>query len=124
MKKILCFFIAIFTLFTTYNSYSQLIWSTFLGGSSTEYPTGFRVDNDSNSFVSGYTYSDEIPGNPGDYGYVVKLNALGIPLLKKRMPAVISPIPIVGGGYMALCLVKQLGTYDYYDISLVKIGPF
>ena len=108
-------------LIVKYDNKGNQLWGKTYG---TDY-FSYLLPGSGNDYIAiGYTYSDEIPGNPGDYGYVVKLNVLGIPLLKKRMPAVISPIPIVGGGYMALCLVKQLGTYDYYDISLVKIGPF
>ncbi|MDT5063454.1 MAG: hypothetical protein QOH63_3913 [Acidobacteriota bacterium] len=62
---------------------AQLIYATYLGGSSTEDPHGIAVDSAGNAYVAGYTESYDFPATEtlGANGflnaYVTKLNATG-----------------------------------------------
>ena len=44
---------------------TQILYSTFLSGSSNDFPTGIAVDAQGNAYVSGYTYSNDFPVTPG-----------------------------------------------------------
>jgi hypothetical protein len=64
-------------------------YSTYLGGSSSDTATGIVVDSSGNAFVSGYTYSSDLPvagalqpGNAGEYdAFIAELNPSGNSLL-------------------------------------------
>jgi hypothetical protein len=65
-----------------------LLYSTFLGGSSTEQPVGVAVDASGNAYVAGNTSSTDFPTTPGAFqvspasrGFITKLNATGSALL-------------------------------------------
>jgi Beta-propeller repeat len=65
-----------------------LVYSTYLGGSGTEYPTGIAVDSGGNVYVGGYTDSTDfestIFGSPAastDHVFVAKLDPTGSTLL-------------------------------------------
>ncbi len=68
---------------------ADLVWSTFLGGSSDDWGEGIALDSDGNAYVTGYTWSVDFPttagafdetynggSNTGD-AFVAKLNATG-----------------------------------------------
>ena len=68
---------------------SDLLYSTFLGGSSDDYGQGIFVDVNSATYVTGYTYSSNFPVTPGAFdtsyngqieAFVARLNAAGIAL--------------------------------------------
>jgi hypothetical protein len=40
---------------------NSLVYSTYLGGSSTDYAYAIAVDSSGNAYVAGYTYSDNFP---------------------------------------------------------------
>jgi hypothetical protein len=46
---------------------SAILYSTYLGGSSGEYPFGLAVDSAGNAYVSGYTESTDFPVTKGAY---------------------------------------------------------
>lgn len=65
---------------------SDLIWSTFLGGSEHDISCGIAVDASDNVYVAGYTESADFPTTSGAFdtsfngdfdGFVVKLNPTG-----------------------------------------------
>lgn len=65
---------------------SSLVWSTFFGGTSNEYPQELALDGAGNVFVGGSTNSSNFPITPGAYdplnsshndGFVVKFSAAG-----------------------------------------------
>jgi hypothetical protein len=69
---------------------TQLLYSTYLGGSYTEFPTGLAVDNLGNAYLTGYTFSNDFPltagaiksSNIGQYSAVfAKLSPDGSKLL-------------------------------------------
>ena len=74
---------------------SSLVYSTYLGGSSDDYPQAMALDADGNIYVAGYTYSQDYPtvnafqssALPNDqqeygwYGFVSKLAASGSALV-------------------------------------------
>jgi hypothetical protein len=68
---------------------SVLVYSTYLGGTGSEYGVGIAVDTSDNAYVTGYTYSTDLPtANPfqanrgGSYdAFVTKLNASGSALI-------------------------------------------
>lgn len=69
---------------------SNSIYSTFLGGSSSDYGTGIAVGKDGTSYITGVTFSSDFPTTPGAfdrslYGlndvFVAKLNATGSAIL-------------------------------------------
>ena len=67
---------------------AQLLWGTYLGGSSWDYGWALAIDADGNPIVGGGTYSSDIP-TPGGYRqtrvgkamYVAKLSSSGSSLL-------------------------------------------
>jgi hypothetical protein len=69
---------------------SDLVWSTFLGGSSSDKGNSVAVDHAGNAYVTGYTESDSFPTTAGafdttydGYGdvFVAKLNLAGTALV-------------------------------------------
>jgi hypothetical protein len=69
---------------------SALVYSTYLGGSSSDQSNGIAVDVSGNAYVTGYTESSDFPTTPGafqtTYGgggdaFVTKLNAAGSALV-------------------------------------------
>ena len=69
---------------------SGLVYSTYLGGSGSDFCTGIAVDGAGNSYVTGSTYSTTFPVTPGAYqttlsgspdAFMAKLNAAGSGLL-------------------------------------------
>ena len=49
---------------TKFSSSGTLVWSTFLGGLSTDYGFGIAVDQNENAYVTGVSYSPTFPGAP------------------------------------------------------------
>jgi sugar lactone lactonase YvrE len=70
---------------------SELIYATYLGGSSSEFAGGLAIDGTGNCYVTGTTSSNNFPTTPGgfittapEYGtswYVTKLNSTGTKLV-------------------------------------------
>jgi hypothetical protein len=75
---------------------SALVYSTYLGGSSTEFPFGVALDSLGNAYVSGFTCSSNYPITPGAFqttyksgscttqggnGFVTEVNATGTALI-------------------------------------------
>ncbi|MGC9516192.1 MAG: SBBP repeat-containing protein [Methanomicrobiales archaeon] len=69
---------------------TALQYSTYLGGTSTEYGVGVAVDNSGSAHITGYTYSNNFPTTPGAYqttnnsnydAFVTKLNPTGTDLI-------------------------------------------
>jgi hypothetical protein len=69
---------------------TDLLYSTYLGGSSSDFGLGIAVDTSGNAYVTGQTTSSDFPTTPGalqaSYGgygdaFVIKLNATGTTLL-------------------------------------------
>ncbi|EFM10789.1 conserved repeat domain protein [Paenibacillus curdlanolyticus YK9] len=69
---------------------SALVYSTYLGGSLTEYGYGISVDTAGNAYVAGYTRSSDFPTTAGAYqptfggtndAFVTKLNPTGNALI-------------------------------------------
>ncbi|MEP7288199.1 MAG: SBBP repeat-containing protein [Chloroflexota bacterium] len=69
---------------------SGLVYSTYLGGSSSEYGAGIAVDNSGSAYVMGTAFSADFPttigafqtvSDGGDDAFVVKLNAAGSSLV-------------------------------------------
>ena len=68
---------------------SSLVYSTYLGGSSTDHARAIAVHSSGSAYVTGYTYSSDFPTTPGAVqtallgyvgGFVAKLNASGTAL--------------------------------------------
>src|SRR5829696_9034220 len=68
----------------------ELDYSTFLGGTDTDFGLGIAVDGSGSAYVTGQTYSTEYPTTPGAYdpsdndridAFVTKLNASGSALV-------------------------------------------
>ncbi|MEK5037561.1 SBBP repeat-containing protein [Sporosarcina sp. FSL K6-3457] len=69
---------------------TQLVYSTYLGGSDYDSTTGIIVDNVGNAYVTGYTSSTDFPTTPGAFdttykgdgdAFVTKLNPTGSKLV-------------------------------------------
>ena len=68
---------------------TALVWSTYLGGSSVETPTGIAVDVSGNAYVTGITYSSDFPTKNALYpnlwgptdSFVTKISADGTALV-------------------------------------------
>jgi hypothetical protein len=70
------------------SSGSSLIYSTYLGGDSSDYGQGIAVDGSGNAYLMGYTFSTDFPTlNPyqtnqgGDDAFVTKLSSSGSSLI-------------------------------------------
>jgi hypothetical protein len=68
---------------TNKSGVSSLIYSTYLGGESSDYGSGIAVDSSGNAYVTGYTYSTDFPckneyqRDPGDSAgdvFITKIN--------------------------------------------------
>jgi hypothetical protein len=90
LNKSLPFFIIIFLFSVSVNAFSQLNWSTFIGGNDIEKAYGIKVDAGGNSFITGQTFSINFPIVSGAYqdsikgsgdAFVTKLNSTGRELL-------------------------------------------
>jgi hypothetical protein len=87
MKKAII--IILIFLFSAFNGYSQMIWSTYLGGRDADFFAGFKIDSVGNAFVSGCTKSSNYPTTLGAYNnsfasedlFVSKLNSSGTYLI-------------------------------------------
>ena len=76
---------------TKFNSNGTLLYSTYLGGTGTDYGSGIAVDNEGNVYITGQTTSTDFPVTTGalqtsnagvDYdAFVSKLNANGTDLV-------------------------------------------
>ncbi|AXC11340.1 Cell surface protein [Acidisarcina polymorpha] len=77
---------------TKLNPTGGIVYSTLLGGSSSDFGTGIEVDAEGNAFVAGYTSSADFPTTAGAFqpkanitdssvGFVTKLNAAGSSLI-------------------------------------------
>jgi hypothetical protein len=69
---------------------SALVYSTFVGGSKSDFGDGFAVDSAGNAYLTGATLSPDFPTTPGTFdpvfaggseGFVSKLNATGSALV-------------------------------------------
>jgi hypothetical protein len=71
---------------------THLVYSTFLGGISSDYGNGIAVDSSGNAYVTGSTYSNDFPTTAGAYdqtyggsifgnAYITKLNPAGSSLV-------------------------------------------
>jgi beta-propeller repeat-containing protein len=68
---------------------SALVYSTYFGGSNNEFPQDIAVDSSGNAYITGYTFSIDLPienamqANLGGFqdGFVTKLNASGSALV-------------------------------------------
>ncbi|MGA1873158.1 MAG: SBBP repeat-containing protein [Thermoplasmatota archaeon] len=72
---------------------SSLVYSTFIGGTGTEWTSGIDVDPDGNAYVTGYTTSSDLPvtrwafcpdlnqNTPGADGFFFKINPTATELL-------------------------------------------
>lgn len=78
---------------------TELIYSTFIGGSDNETGDGLAIDQAGNAYISGDTYSDDFPATPGAFdtqldgdsdAFVAKLNPDGSALIYASL---------VGGSY-------------------------
>jgi hypothetical protein len=65
MKKYLLIFIIL--ILTIYDLFSQLDWSTYLGGNDIDRLRGYKVDSIGNSFIYGITRSENFPTSTGAY---------------------------------------------------------
>ena len=65
----------------------SLIYSTYVGGSATDFAYGLALDPDGNAYVTGFTTSSDFPLTPGSYRapvkdfYLFKLDASGTSLV-------------------------------------------
>jgi uncharacterized repeat protein (TIGR01451 family) len=71
---------------------TALVYSTYLGGSSTDLANAVAVDSSGNAYIAGYTYSSDFPTTPGAFktaiggtnsqdAFVTKLNDTGSALV-------------------------------------------
>ena len=105
-----------------YDARGNQLWQKTYGSGVYDTFTNLLQAPDGNYIAIGYTDSSGFSGYPLD-GYLVKLDSSGKPLLQENISQVSCPIPVEGGGYMALRNVTWPGA-QYNDISLVKFGPF
>lgn len=69
---------------------TDLLFSTFLGGSFHDYATAIAIDTEGNVFVTGYTWSSDFPTTPGSFdttfnggihdAFITKMNSKGTDL--------------------------------------------
>ena len=81
MKKILTFFVILFTSPALFAQTFTTQWKVSLGGSGNEYPTAMVQTTDGGYIVVGNPYlnNGDVSGNHGSYDYwVVKLSSTGI----------------------------------------------
>ena len=130
---------------------SQLLYSTFLGGSDTDWAEGIAVDGSGNAYVCGYTESPDFPTTPGvinrtfstgtgSPGYVAKLNWNGSALEYSTflgggngvmaMALAVDPrgCVVVTGSTGSNDLPTTLGAYDMTfngstDVFVMKLNP-
>ncbi len=85
-----------------------LIYSTFLGGSSTETGISIKVDRDGNAYVAGATCSPDFPTTPGAFNqtyvdcaaaYVAKMNPSGTALVYSTL---------IGGGVIMMTVALAI----------------
>ncbi|MFB3895544.1 MAG: SBBP repeat-containing protein [bacterium] len=86
----LCFVVlTFFSSFVSLSNASQLVYSTYLGGSNNDYSYSIAVDNGGNTYITGATYSSDFPTTSGVFDtsysnvdiFVAKLNPNGTGLV-------------------------------------------
>lgn len=139
-----------------YNANNQLVidpWCTYYGGTDVDEVYGFDIDDQGNSFITGYTYSDDLPVTPGtldtsynlDYdGFVAKMDPNGGHIWSTYIGGTAGDyfygvdvdsdgnVYVVGNGTssdmpMSSSGVYQTtfgGSYDSYVLKLNQVGAF
>jgi hypothetical protein len=91
LSLIFCFFVlSFFASFVSFSIAGQLVYSTYLGGGSSDIGKGIAVDGSGNAYITGETWSTDFPTTTGAYDttyngdtdvFVSKLNPSGTALV-------------------------------------------
>jgi hypothetical protein len=100
---------------TTKSGAASFVYSTFLGGSSEDVPSGIAIDASGSAYIAGYTQSSDFPTTAGSFqptwsatygeaGFITKINGSGTAILYSTY------LGAPGGSWISGIAVDQQGS--------------
>ncbi len=107
------------------NNLSNLLSSTFIGGSDNEYLDAIGIDSSGNVFVAGGTLSDNYPTTPGAYDTTYNgIKDVFVSRLDNNLSSLLSSTYIGGSGYEDACTLTIDSSGNVFVAGGVKSNSY